>query len=122
MNDNDADLAGDVETVLRAVPGVAALHPAGSAASRIVDAGARALGVLAGDPALVALRRAGDRLRVEAAIAVRSDSRAADAARLAHAAVSVLLARRGEGEAEVRLTVVRIESATESDREKGTSS
>ncbi|WP_156761149.1 hypothetical protein [Microbacterium karelineae] len=97
-----------IEAAVRAVPGVADVYPTGALASRIVDAGARLLGVRDGDAPLVRVDD-GAGVRVEAAIGVRAGDGAGDVVRAARAAIRAVLDEPGRPEPEIRLTVVHVE-------------
>lgn len=104
---DDEALAAEIEDVLRREEGVAFVNRSGSVFSRLVDAGARALGIR--DAALVALRRDDDGLHIEASLGVDAGHRADATVRGAHGAIRSLLEERGVAVAEIRLTVVYID-------------
>ncbi len=104
------DIPGEIEHAVRAVPGVAALYRTGSLASRIVDAGARLLGVRGDDEPLVRVEETGDSVRVDAAIGVRASGGAGEVVRDVHDVVRAILEGWGLADPAIRLTVVHVEA------------
>lgn len=102
-------LAADVEAVVRGVPGVTAIFRSGTSVSKVVDAGARLLGIRDDDAPLVRVEETPEGIRVEAAIGVHGAARASETVRRAHAAIDALLAQHVTVPAEIHLTVVHID-------------
>ncbi|RLP72769.1 hypothetical protein D9V32_15085 [Mycetocola tolaasinivorans] len=105
-----AEIEAQIEAAVRAVPGVSAVFPASSTASRVVEAGARLLGIRQDAPASVVLERMPAGVVVAVAIGIRASASASDTARAAHAAVYALLFGQGIEISDVRITVVHIDN------------
>ncbi|RLP82298.1 hypothetical protein D9V34_10940 [Mycetocola lacteus] len=105
----DFELAAEIEATVRALPGVTGVFQAGLTVARVVEVGARLLGLRDGAATLVLLERESDTVRVSVAIGVDSAFGATETARRAHDAVGVALRARGEGAASIHVTVVHIE-------------
>ena len=106
----DQTMATDIETDVRAVPGVSGVFRTGGIISKVVDAGAQLLGAQRNEVPLVRWEHhATDGARVEAAIGVHGDMGAAETCRRVHAAITALCADRGYFPVEIRLTVVHID-------------
>ncbi|WP_051172456.1 hypothetical protein [Microbacterium indicum] len=115
-DERETRLAGDIAEAVREVPGVTALYSPGGAASQLVDAGARALGVRAADAAPVRVERDRDGTRVEVAIGAHAAHGGAATARRVHAAVRALCDARGAGPSIVRVTVVHVDDGRPGDQ------
>lgn len=103
-------MAADIETAVRAVPGVTTIFRTGGIISRVVDAGAQLLGTPEDEVPLIRWEHhAVEGSRVEAAIGVHNGAGAADTSCQVHAAITMLCADRGYFPVEVRLTVVHID-------------
>ena len=98
----EQDQAARIEEAVTAVPGVTTLYPAGTAAA-LAEAGAALVG---NEKARVAI----DDESVDVAIGIDGSHAAPEVARATHDAVAGLV----DGDAEVRVTVVRIEPARDS--------
>lgn len=103
-----AEVAAEIETAVRAVPGVADLYRPGSPVSNVLDAGTRRLG-LGGDaaPLVRFLRRDGE-ARVEIAMGIHSAAGAAVTTHAVYRVVRDLLADGEHHDARVVLTVVHV--------------
>lgn len=105
----DAVLAGRVESALRSTSGVRGVYRSGSLVSNLIGRGAAALGLSDGDEALVAVTWDGDRAAIDASIAVDGATAAVDSVRAAQQAIEALLAEGGVEAAQIRLTVVHVQ-------------
>ncbi|MFZ4841886.1 hypothetical protein [Mycetocola saprophilus] len=105
----DFDLAVEIEATVRALPGVTGVFQAGLTVARVVEVGARLLGLRDGAATLVVLERESDAVRVSVAIGVDSSAGAVDTARRTHAAVEAVLRARADTVAGIQVTVVHIE-------------
>jgi hypothetical protein len=101
-------LAADIEVAIRAMPGVAALFRAGSIASNVLDAGARAIGLRDDSDPLIRLDERPDGLRVDIAIGVQDHVGAVETIRRVHAAVRAVTAEHDPAAVDIRITVVHI--------------
>ncbi len=108
-NSTDQPIAADLETAVRAVPGVSGVFRTGGILSKLVGASAEALGDSADRDPLVRCEHGADGTQVEVAIGVRADAGAAETAHRTHAAISALCSERGLSPIEIRLTVVHID-------------
>ncbi|WP_159500392.1 hypothetical protein [Microbacterium sp. 18062] len=102
-------LAADIETAILAVPGVTTIFRTGSTASKVVDAGARLLGLRDDDAPLVRIEQAPEGFRVEVAIGVLASAGAVETAHRVHAAIEALTSQQRDGSAEIRITVVHVD-------------
>ncbi|WP_417505384.1 hypothetical protein [Microbacterium sp.] len=109
--DVPVELAADLETAVRASPGVRSVYRSGSLISNLLRAGAAALGGRQEDEPLVSVAPVGDGIAVEVSIGVYSDARSADALRAVHAAIDAVLETRGLRPDSITLTVVHVQSA-----------
>ncbi|MCS4275931.1 hypothetical protein M2390_001103 [Mycetocola sp. BIGb0189] len=105
----DFELAAEIEATVRALPGVTGVFQAGLTVARVVEVGARLLGLRDGAATLVLLERESDTVRVSVAIGVDSAFGATETARHTHDAVDTLLRARGDAASSIQLTVVHIE-------------
>lgn len=105
------DLADGIETGIRATPGVTALFRTGTTVSKVLDAGARLLGVRDGDAPLVRVEHAPDGVHVDVAIGVQAESGAVETVDRVHSAIRGIVAERALVLAEARLTVVHVDDA-----------
>lgn len=105
----DQAMAEDIETAIRAVPGVASIFRTGGIISKVVDAGAQLLGAQPNVAPLVRWEHTPDGPRAEAAIGVLAAAGAAETSRRVHAAIAALCTGRGCAPVEIRLTVVHID-------------
>lgn len=104
-------LAADIETAVLAVPGVTAMFRSGNTVSKVVDAGARLLGIRDEDAPLVQVEQTPEGLRVEVAIGVLGSAGAAQTARRAHAAIDAASSRHRAGSVDIRITVVHVDDS-----------
>jgi hypothetical protein len=104
-------LATDIESSLRAAPGVRGVYRSGTLVSNLIGRGAAALGVSPAAEALVSVTWEGDRVRVEASIGVEAGVGAPAAVRGAHAVVEALLAAEEVESLGIRLTVVHVQES-----------
>ncbi len=102
-------LAADIEAAVLAVPGVTAIFRSGTTVSKVVDAGARLLGIRVDDASLVRIEQTPESVRVDVAVGVRASARATETARRAHAAIDALIAQRSGAPTEIHLTVVHVD-------------
>lgn len=102
-------MAADIEAITRAVPGVAGLFRTGSAVSRIVDAGAQALGLGEDAAPLVHVEQSPHGTGVQIAIGVHGAFEAVDVVQHVHAAIESRLSRLDATPAEIRITIVHID-------------
>ena len=109
MTTPQEQVAADIETTVRAIPGVTAIFRSGTTVSKVVDAGARLLGIREDDAPLVRVDQTPKCIRVEVAVGVHEAAGASDTARRVHAAIDDLLARRSTAPRNIRLTVVHID-------------
>ena len=105
-------LAADIEVAIRAMPGVAALFRAGSLASNVLDAGARAIGLRDDSDPLIHLDQTPEGLRVDIAIGVQDHAGAVETIRRVHAAVRAVIAEHLSAAADIRITVVHVNDTT----------
>lgn len=101
-------IADEIETAVRATPGVVALYRAGSLVQNVLIAGAEALG-LAQEASLVAID--GEPATVRVSIGVHDEAGAMASVRRAHEAVVAVLATHGITDATVQLTVAHVAEA-----------
>lgn len=104
-------LAAQIESALRATPGVRSIYRSGSLVSNLIGRGASALGLSGDGEPLVAVVWEGERAEVEASIAVDGAAGAAETVRAAHAAVEILLDAAGAAPSAIRLTVVHVQES-----------
>ena len=104
-------LCEDLETSVRATPGVTTIFRSGTIVSNAIDAGARLLGVREEDSPLIRVETTPQGARVEVAIGVRADVGAVQTTPRVHAAIGQVLARHGIVATEIRITVVHVEDA-----------
>jgi len=110
----DQAMAADIETTVRAVPGVTSIFRTGGIISKVVDAGAQLLGPPQNEVTLVRWEHhAAEGSRVEAAIGVCAGAGAAETSRQVHAAITALCTHRGYFPVEIHLTVVHIDEGSE---------
>lgn len=103
-------LADAVEQVVRAVPGIAALYPTGSAVMKLLDGAARAMGLIeATSPIGVDLD--GSALQVRISVGIHRESGTLVTVREIHDAVHALLGSRGVTDPRIEVTVARIADA-----------
>lgn len=100
---------GDIEATVRAIPGVSAIFRSGTTVSKVIDAGARLLGIRDDDIPLVRVEQETEGLRVEVAIGVQPSAGAVETTRRVHAAIDALLAQYGIASAEIHITVVHVD-------------
>jgi hypothetical protein len=100
-------IAEELEVVVRAVPGVVDIYPAGPPVSDFLKTGAQALG-LGGGTAPILVDVHGDRIRVAVSIGVHVGVSATETARAVTEAVSALLVAHSIQSPDIQLTVVRI--------------
>lgn len=105
-------LAADIEFATRAIPGVTALFRAGSLASNVLDAGARAIGIRDDSDPLIRLERTPEGLRVDIAIGVQDHAGSVETIRRIQAAVRAVIADHHCATADIRITVVHINATT----------
>ncbi|MGF3057466.1 hypothetical protein [Microbacterium sp. YY-01] len=105
-------LAADIEFATRAMPGVTALFRVGSLASKVLDAGARAIGLRDDSDPLVRLEQTPEGLRVDIAIGIQEHAGAVETIRRVSAAVRAVIAEHYSSAAEIRITVVHINDTT----------
>jgi len=109
IDPTDQAMALDIETAVRAVPGVTTVFRTGGIISKAVDAGAHLLGAQQNRAPLVRWEHTPEGPRVEASIGVHTGAGAAETSRRVHATISALCSDRGFTPAEIRLTVVHID-------------
>ncbi|MFD2758749.1 hypothetical protein [Gulosibacter faecalis] len=102
------ELAAEIESAVRAVPGVTIVFRSGSALSKLVEAGAQALG-LRDEASLVAVEANDAGVRVTASLGLDAGLSVAETLRRAREVIATLLEARGLREPEIRLTAVYIE-------------
>lgn len=107
--DVQVELAADLETAVRATPGVRSVYRSGSLISNLLRAGAAALGGRPEDEPLVSVAPVGDGVAVEASIGVDSAAGSADTLRAVHAAIHAVLATQGLRPDSITLTVVHVQ-------------
>ena len=117
MMSPEQNLAAAVEAATRAVPGVVRIFRTGTIVSKLVDAGARLVGVRDGDAPLVRLEQTPEGTRVEIAIGVDASAGAVEAVHRVHDALDALLAEHDIRPEEIRVTVVHVDETAPS---KGT--
>lgn len=105
----DQAMAEDIETAVRAVPGVTTIFRTGGIISKVVDAGAQLFGAQQNEAPLIRWEHTPDGPRAEAAIGVLAAVGAAETGRRVHAAIAALCSSRGCTPVEIRLTVVHID-------------
>lgn len=108
----ESALAADIELTARAIPGVAALFLAGSLASNMVDAGARAIGLRDDSDPLIRLEQTPEGMRVDIAIGVQAHVGAVETVRRVQAAVRAVIEEHHRAAADIRITVVHINDTT----------
>jgi hypothetical protein len=107
-----AALAARIDEETRAVPGVADVYrAANNVLAKIVDAGARLLGVGDEDAPIVTVHSSAGQLTVHLAIGVHASGSAVDTVRRVHRRVDDLLAAAGETDATVEITVVHVDDS-----------
>lgn len=112
MTSQESALAADIEIATRAMPGVATLFRAGSLASNVLYAGARAIGIRDDSDPLIRLEQTPEGLRVDIAIGVQDHAGAVETIRRVQAAVRVVIEEQHGARAEIRITVVHINDTT----------
>lgn len=105
----DRELAADIETTVRAIPGVTTLFRTGSIVSKVVDAGVQMLGIQDDGAPLVRLERSPEGPRVEVAIGVHATMGAVETSGRVHEAIVALCTDQGFNPAEIHVTVVHID-------------
>ncbi|GAA4487160.1 hypothetical protein [Microbacterium panaciterrae] len=108
----DQELVEDIETAVRAIPGVTGIFRSGTTVAKVVDAGARLLGIRDADASLVRLEQTPEGARVEVAVGVQSSAGAVATTTRVHAAIDALCAGRRIGSVQIRITVVHVDDAT----------
>ena len=108
---DDRALAAEVESAVRAGPGVTALYRSGSLVSNAIDAGARLLGIHEDAPFVRLARVSDDTLQIELAIGVHGAESSAVTAQRAYDAIEALLVSGQASDADIRLTVVHVGDA-----------
>ncbi|MBO0981917.1 hypothetical protein [Microbacterium sp. SD291] len=101
-------LAAEIDSALRATPGVRSLYRSGSLVSNLVGRGAAALGLQDAAEPFVRLSWSGDEVAVEASVAIDAGTGAAATLRSASSAVAAVCASAGVV-CSIRLTVVHIQ-------------
>lgn len=109
IESSDRDLARAVEAVVRDVEGVTGVFRSGGFAAKAVDAGARLIGIRAGDEALVAVDREAAGIRVDVAVGIDGAAGAVATTRRVHEAIGRLGTALGSPFVEIRVTVAHIE-------------
>ncbi len=102
-------LVDDIDTTVRAIPGVTALFSSRGAASNLVDAGAKVLGIRAADTSPIRLEHAEGGPRVEIAIGVQAAAGAVETSCRVQAAIRALCAAQNVVLSEIHVTVVHID-------------
>lgn len=110
-----AALADELESVVRATPGVVNVYPVGPLVTTVLKSGAYALG-LRHEASPIALEQKGDRLRVTVSIGIHTMLGAPETARSATQAIIDSLAGHGIRHPEVHLTVAHIAETTPAPR------
>ncbi len=104
----DADLATSVEAVVRSHDDVIALYRSGGTLDRVIDAGARGLGIVREGAPLVAVSRRDGELTVRIAVGTAESERAPSTARAIEQVVRARLLDHGENDVIVHLTIAHI--------------
>jgi len=106
---SDQTVAAELESIIRAVPGVTGLFRTGGVVAKIVDLGAQALGLRGDDSPLVAVDRWTLGISVEVAIGVDAAADGVDVVTRVHGAVEARLVELGAPPAEIRITIVNVD-------------
>jgi hypothetical protein len=100
-------LSDEVEAVVRAVPGVVSIYPAGPLISVVMQIGAQALGIGEGASPVV-VDEHDESVRVTLSLGIHASAGASGTARAVTDAITGLLAARGVRHPVIRLTVAHI--------------
>lgn len=103
-----SELAGEIEVVVLATPGVIALYRAGSAVTNLIGATAERWGKSEDAASRVDIAQSEDRTEVAIAIGIDSGAAAVEVAQAVREQVQVLLVARNEPTPFVRLTVMHV--------------
>ncbi len=106
-------LIADIETTIRAVPGVTGIFRAGGPVSKAVDMGARIIGGQDGTGHLIRVDQSPEGVRIDVAIGVHATASAVETSSRVHAAISALCAAHHITPAEIQVTVVQIDDTTQ---------
>lgn len=102
-------LSHDIETAIRAVPGVTEVFRTGGILSNVVNSGSAFLGVRQDEPR-IGWRETPDGPYIEVGIGVNAAAGAVDTSHRVHEAITALCTDRGSSPAGVRITVVHVET------------
>lgn len=102
------ELAGEIETVVLATPGVVALYRSGSAVTNLIDAAAERWGKSDDAASRVVVAQSDDHYEVTIAVGIESAATAVEVAQAVRDEVQTLLVARNEPTAFVRITVVHV--------------
>ncbi|RGE20390.1 hypothetical protein [Leucobacter sp. wl10] len=112
----DQALAADIESAILAVPGVAAVLRTGTAGAKIIDAGARLLGIRDVDAPLVSIDRTTEHLCVEVAIGALASEGVVGTIHRVHAVIDALILREIGTPADIRVTVAHIDESASAEQ------
>jgi len=112
IESTDQTLAVELESAVRAVPGVTALFRTGGIIAKVVDAGAQILGIEDSQSSLVRVRPTQTGLHVDVAIGIDGGAGAVETTRGVESAIRALAASRGRDVAGIHVTVVHIDDET----------
>lgn len=103
------DLAAAIETTVRAVPGVTAIFRSGGTPHKVLEAGARLVGLQDADAPLVRVEESPQHISVDVAIGVGEDAGAVATTERVRSVVAAVLPQDQNLTSEVRITVVHID-------------
>lgn len=109
----DQAMAEDIESAIRAVPGVASIFRTGGILSKVADARTQLFGAQQNEAPLIRWEHGPEGRRVEAAIGVHACAGATETSRRVQAAIAAMCAGRGYTSVEISLTVVHIDDGPE---------
>ncbi len=112
IDPSDRELTADIETAVRAIPGVTAIFRPGSLVSKTVDAAARSIGVRDRSEPLIGIDWSPDGAQVEVAISVDDAAGSVETSRRVHAAIGAVCTARGITPGKTSVTVVHIGDTT----------
>ncbi len=110
--DDIRKLIDDIDTTVRAIPGVTGLFSPRGAGAKLVDAGARMLGIRPDDTSLIHLEQTEDGARVEVAIGVQAAAGAVETSCRVQAEIRALCAEQHVVLSEIHVTVVHIDDTS----------
>lgn len=103
-----SELAGDIEAVVLATPGVLALYRSGSAVKNLIGAAAERWGTSEDAASRVVIVQSEDRTEAVIAIGIESGAAAVGVAQAVREQVQAMLVARNEPAPFVRLTVMHV--------------